>query len=52
MARILIVEDEPDIALGLQLDLRDEGHDVGVSTDGENASRRAREPGWDLISST
>ena len=25
MARILIVEDEPDIALGLQLDLRDEG---------------------------
>ena len=49
MARILIVEDEPDIALGLQLDLRDEGHDVEVSTVGEDASRRAREPGWDLI---
>ena len=49
MARILIVEDEPDIALGLQLDLRDEGHDVEVSGDGEDASRRAREPGWDLI---
>ena len=49
MARILIVEDEPDIALGLQLDLRDEGHAVEVSTDGEDASRRAREPGWDLI---
>ena len=49
MARILIVEDEPDIALGLQLDLRDEGHTVEVSTDGEDASRRAREPGWDLI---
>jgi DNA-binding response OmpR family regulator len=49
MARILIVEDEPDIALGLQLDLRDEGHFVEVSTDGEDASRRAREPGWDLI---
>jgi DNA-binding response OmpR family regulator len=49
MARILIVEDEPDIALGLQLDLRDEGHDVEVSVDGEDASRRARQPGWDLI---
>jgi DNA-binding response OmpR family regulator len=49
VARILIVEDEPDIALGLQLDLRDEGHDVEVSRDGEDATRRAREPGWDLI---
>src|SRR5687768_2829028 len=49
MARILVVEDEPDIALGLQLDLRDEGHVVEVSGDGEDASRRAREPGWDLI---
>jgi CheY-like chemotaxis protein len=49
MARILVVEDEPDIALGLQLDLRDEGHDVEVSVNGEEASRRAREPGWDLI---
>jgi DNA-binding response OmpR family regulator len=49
MARILVVEDEPDIALGLQLDLRDEGHQVEVSSDGEDASRRAREPGWDLI---
>jgi DNA-binding response OmpR family regulator len=49
MARILVVEDEPDIALGLQLDLRDEGHDVEIATDGEEACRRAREPGWDLI---
>ena len=49
MARILIVEDEPDIALGLQLDLSDEGHSVEVCTDGNDACRRAREPGWDLI---
>jgi DNA-binding response OmpR family regulator len=49
MARILIVEDEPDIALGLQLDLSDEGYQVEVVTDGETASRRGREPGWDLI---
>jgi DNA-binding response OmpR family regulator len=49
MARILIVEDEPDIALGLQLDLRDEGHEVEVAGNGEEASRRGREAGWDLI---
>jgi DNA-binding response OmpR family regulator len=49
MARILIVEDEPDIALGLQLDLRDEGYDVEIAADGEQASRRAKESGWDLI---
>jgi DNA-binding response OmpR family regulator len=49
MSRILIVEDEPDIARGLQLDLRDEGHDVEVVADGAAAGRRAREPGWDLI---
>lgn len=49
MARILVVEDEPDIALGLQLDLQDEGHHVEVVTDGESASRRGRESGWDLI---
>jgi two-component system alkaline phosphatase synthesis response regulator PhoP len=49
MAKILVIEDEPDIALGLQLDLRDEGHEVEISGDGEDASRRAREAGWDLI---
>jgi DNA-binding response OmpR family regulator len=49
MRKILIVEDEPDIALGLQLDLRDEGYDVEVVSDGEVASRRAREANWDLI---
>ena len=49
MARILVVEDEPDIALGLQLDLRDEGYEVEVTGNGDEASRRAREPGWDLI---
>jgi DNA-binding response OmpR family regulator len=49
MPRILIVEDEPDIALGLQLDLQHEGYRVEVCGDGEEASRRGREPGWDLI---
>jgi DNA-binding response OmpR family regulator len=49
MARILIVEDEPDIALGLELDLRDENHDVEVVRDGDEGARRGREPGWDVI---
>jgi len=49
MARILIVEDEPDIALGLQLDLQDEGHEIEVTGDGVEACRRGRETGWDLI---
>ncbi len=49
MARILIVEDEPDIALGLQLDLREEGYEVEVVRDGEEAGRVGRQPGWDLI---
>ena len=49
MARILVVDDEPDIALGLRLDLQDEGHQVEVAGDGELALARAREPGWDLI---
>jgi two-component system alkaline phosphatase synthesis response regulator PhoP len=44
-----VVEDEPDIALGLQLDLQDEGHQVVIARDGEEASRRGREPGWDVI---
>jgi len=49
MSRILIVEDEPDIALGLSDDLTLEGHQVQVVGDGETAARRGREPGWDLI---
>jgi len=49
MARILIVEDEPDIALGLELDLRDEGYQPEVVSDGLEAARRGKEPGWDLI---
>ena len=48
-ARILVVEDEPDIALGLQLDLRDEGYEVEVVGDGVDASRRVLESHWDLI---
>jgi DNA-binding response OmpR family regulator len=47
--RILIVEDEPDIALGLREDLGSHGYDVEVVRDGESAAQRGKEPGWDLI---
>jgi DNA-binding response OmpR family regulator len=49
MKRILVVEDEPDIALGLQEDLRRHGYEVQAVSDGENALRRARAEAWDLI---
>ena len=49
MARILVVEDEPPLALGLEDDLKLEGYDVEVVRDGETASRRAREQSFDLI---
>jgi DNA-binding response OmpR family regulator len=49
MARILVVEDEPDIALGLQLDLTDDDHEVEIVGDGAEAASRGRDSRWDLI---
>lgn len=49
MARILVVEDEPGIAAALAYDLQLEGYEVEVAGDGEIASERGREQGWDLI---
>lgn len=49
MARILVVEDEPAIALGLEDDLKLEGYEVEVVRDGEAASRRAQQGNFDLI---
>lgn len=49
MTRILVVEDEPGIALGLSNDLALEGYAVEVAEDGETASRRAKETAFDLI---
>jgi DNA-binding response OmpR family regulator len=49
MARILIVEDERDIASVLADDLLMDGHDVEVAADGDSALTRAREETWDLI---
>ena len=49
MTRILIAEDEPGIALGLEDDLRMEGYEVETVADGMAAARRAREGPFDLI---
>ncbi len=49
MARILVVEDEPDIALGLQQDLVLEGYEVEVVGEGERALERADSSSFDLI---
>jgi len=49
MQRILVVEDEPTIATGLQDDLEQEGYAVEVVTDGAVAIQRILEGEFDLI---
>jgi DNA-binding response OmpR family regulator len=49
MARILIVEDDPDIALGLEQDLRLEGYELEVVSDGQKGVDRAQTGAFDLI---
>ena len=49
MPRILIVEDEPDIALSLEEDLRRQGYETEIVRDGEEALTRGRNDEWDLI---
>jgi two-component system, OmpR family, alkaline phosphatase synthesis response regulator PhoP len=47
--RILIVEDDESISLGLRMNLEAEGYDVGVATDGEDGLQRASEGAVDLV---
>jgi DNA-binding response OmpR family regulator len=49
MVRVLVVEDEASLALGLEDDLKLEGYEVEVVRDGETASQRAREGSFDLV---
>jgi DNA-binding response OmpR family regulator len=49
MPRILIVEDDADIALGLGKDLARHGYDVQVVADGEEAVRTGSREAWDLV---
>jgi DNA-binding response OmpR family regulator len=49
MSRILIVEDEPSIALALEDDLRREGYETEVVSDGDAAVERGAAGAFDLI---
>ena len=50
MTRVLVVEDEPDIALGIEHDLQLDGHDVEVLGNGEHVIDRVGRSGpFDLI---
>jgi DNA-binding response OmpR family regulator len=49
MVKILVIEDEPGIAFGLESDLQTEGYEVAVVGDGAEAVRRARAEAFDLI---
>ena len=49
MARILIVEDEPDLILSLEEDLRRQGHETQLAGDGVQGLRLGKQDGWDLI---
>jgi DNA-binding response OmpR family regulator len=49
MARILVVEDDPAIALGLEDDLTLEGYEIEIAKDGEAGVMRARGGTFDLV---
>jgi DNA-binding response OmpR family regulator len=49
MAKILIVEDDKDIALGLEDDLTSHGFQVETIGDGEKALNLGKKGDWDLI---
>ncbi len=49
MTRVLVVEDDASIALALECDLKLEGYQVEVSSDGESAQRRALASPFELI---
>jgi DNA-binding response OmpR family regulator len=49
MTRILVVEDEPAIALGLEDDLKMEGYAVGVAATAKSALEHARGNAYELI---
>ena len=49
MAKVLIVDDEPDILLMLRMSLEDEGHEVVMAADGQMALERIAEHRPDLV---
>ena len=49
MSRILIIEDNPDLAFGLRSNLELEGYDVSIATDGVAGLEQARTQEADLL---
>lgn len=49
MTRVLLVEDEPDLADPLAYLLQREGFEIEIADDGEKALRMFREQGADVI---
>ena len=48
-ARILVVDDEPDVLLMLRMSLEDEGYDVVLAPDGQAGLERMAEQRPDLV---
>jgi len=46
---ILVIEDDPSITMGLELNLAAEGYKVLLAHDGEEGLEKARQPGIDLV---
>ena len=49
MAKVLIVDDEPDILLMLRVNLEAEGYETAMAADGETALERMAEERFDLM---
>lgn len=49
MARILVVDDEPDVRMYVERALRADGHDVTATFDGFAAMAALRETSYDLL---
>jgi len=49
VAKILVVDDEPDILLMLRMALEDDGHEIVMAADGEMALARIAEHSPDLV---
>lgn len=49
MARVLIVDDEPDILLMLRVNLEAEGYETALAADGEKALQRIAEDAPDVV---
>jgi two-component system alkaline phosphatase synthesis response regulator PhoP len=47
--RILVIEDDPSISLGLRINLGAEGYEVGLAEDGREGLDRALAESWDVI---